>query len=394
MATRAKRRTKKGAIAIASRNGMLNLRWTHEQRRYQLAIGLENTPTNQQTAREKAADIEVDMAKGQFDPTLDKYRPGANAEAESTILTTVEMWRRWTEQKRVEGVCEYNLSNKYRTTLRHLERFGRDIESKADAQEFLLCLREKQNPETANRTMSDLRGFFAWAIEQEWIATNPTTGIKRVKDSNPPPPPKEPFSPEEIHQILKAFREHPKAHCYHDFAVVLIALGLRPSEAIGLRWSHVNWKQRTITIMESLSRSGKGSGRARRGRKNAVATVIDMPEYLHAMLQGRFTPEVKPDDLIFTSATGKTINDNNFSQRYWKPILNQAGVEHRPPYNSRHTMASHALDQKLSQPEVAYLLGHRDTTMVSKVYGHKVGKPQLPDLGFQNRQEIDRIDSQ
>ncbi len=159
-----------------------------------------------------------------------------------------------------------------------------------------------------------------------------------------------------------------------------MTFGLRPSEAIGLQWKDIDFARKTITIAESLSRTGKGSQRKRCDRKNGVVTVLDLPDEVFTMLKGRFTATSKPDDLIFIAARGGTINDGNFAKRMWKPLLKQAGVRHRTPYNSRHTMASHAIDQGKTLPEVAYLLGHRDTSMVSKVYGHMVNRPEVPKL--------------
>ena len=100
------------------------------------------------------------------------------------------------------------------------------------------------------------------------------------------------------------------------------------------------------------------------------------------MLEGRFTTISKPHDLIFTNTQGKAIDDRNFAQRIWKSLLKQAGIPHRSPYNCRHSMASHAIDQGSTLPETAYLLGHKDTTMVSKIYGHMVNRPEVPKLTF------------
>jgi integrase len=161
-------------------------------------------------------------------------------------------------------------------------------------------------------------------------------------------------------------------------------LGLRPSEAIGLRYRHIDWRSRTITVCESLSRGsdGKSAGYAReqRQRKTGNSTVLDLPDDLYALFQGRFTSACKPEDLIFTSATGKAIDDHNFSQRVWKTVLKEAGIDYRPPYNLRHSMASHAIAQGATLPEVAYLLGHKNTRMVSEVYGHTINRPQVPKL--------------
>jgi integrase len=41
---------------------------------------------------------------------------------------------------------------------------------------------------------------------------------------------------DEIRLLLDAVKNEPILSHYHDFCVVLLFLGLRPSEAIGLRW--------------------------------------------------------------------------------------------------------------------------------------------------------------
>ncbi len=54
-------------------------------------------------------------------------------------------------------------------------------------------------------------------------------------------------------------KTHPKYHGYHDFCMALLYLGLRPSEAIGLKWKHIHRLRQSITISESLSRSESGN---------------------------------------------------------------------------------------------------------------------------------------
>ena len=211
---------------------------------------------------------------------------------------------------------------------------------------------------------------------------NPFDEIRPVKDAGLRSTKRDAFSLDEVQRILKTFRLHPLYFRYHDFVLVLITFGLRPYEAIGLQWKDINFTQRTITIAESLSRTGEGSRRARRGRKNGTVTVLGLPEDIYTMLEGRLTTISKPYDLIFTNTQGKAIDNGNFAQRIWKPLLQQAGIPHQSPYNCRHTMASHAIDQGLTLPETAYLLGHKDTTMVSKIYGHMVNRPEVPKLTF------------
>ncbi|MEB3292179.1 MAG: tyrosine-type recombinase/integrase, partial [Synechococcales bacterium] len=340
-----------------------------------------NTPINQQAARAKAAEIERDIALQQFDPSLEKYRPTKDTAIVPALPSTVEQWRRWMEKRRDDGIAPQTLKNRYQTLGSLLQRF-QDIETVEDARAFITFLSSRQIPATVNRNLKLLTTFAQWSLEQGWLTDNPFTHIPPLKDAAVRHTNRVPFNHEEIQAILTAFRSHPHHYTYHDFALTLFALGLRPSEAIGLRWQHVDFTVCTLTISESLSRGAEGVKRVRRQRKNGETTVLNLPDRIYTMLKGRFTPEVKPDDLIFTSPKGKVIDDHVFSQRIWRSILKQAGIPHRPPYNCRHSMASHAIDQGATLPEVAYLMGHRNTAMVSKVYGHMVKRPNLPDLGF------------
>jgi integrase len=64
---------------------------------------------------------------------------------------------------------------------------------------------------------------------------------------------------------------------------------------------------------------------------------------LQNLLLNRRPDGYQPHDLVFPSPKGKPISDQNFRKRAWKTVLSKMGVEYRKPYNSRHTLTSHAL---------------------------------------------------
>jgi len=86
--------------------------------------------------------------------------------------------------------------------------------------------------------------------------------------------------------------------------------------------------------------------------------------------------DCQPDDLVFPSPTGEAIDDQNF-WKIWKKMLETLGLEHRPPYSSRHTFTSFLIDSGLPHTQVADVLGHIDTRMVNGVYGHALNRPVL-----------------
>ena len=385
-----KQRSPHGSVSILIVSKNLHLRWNYLGKRYRISLKLINTPINYKIAREKASEIERDIAAEQFDSTVKRFDSTLDKYKFKQIIpielpkqkSTIALWGLWMEKQRDDGVAPQTLANRYQTVLNLLKHFNRNIETIQDSKDFQGFLHSRQSPGTANRNIKMVRTFFNWCVNQSTIESNPFTEIKLSKDSGTRSHNRTPFTHDEVERILNSFRLHPLYFRYHDFVLVLFTFGLRPSEAIGLQWKDIDLNKQTITISESLSRSGEGSRRIRKERKNGTVTVIDLPSQIHTMLQGRFTLETDPNDLIFTGPKGKPIDDHNFSQRVWRKILEQAGIPHRSPYNCRHSMASHAIDQGLTLPETAYLLGHKDTTMVSKVYGHIVNRPKVPKLGL------------
>jgi integrase len=61
-----------------------------------------------------------------------------------------------------------------------------------------------------------------------------------------------------------------------------------------------------------------------------------------------------------------------------KSGLKEAGIPYRPPYTTRHTCASHLVEGGANLIQASRFLGHRDTTMLAKVYGHALSLPPPP----------------
>jgi len=122
-----------------------------------------NNPINLQAARAKAAQIEQDIAREQFDETLQKYRPQPIAPTEQPkLITTIALWERWMQYQRLEGVASQTLANRYQTIANLLTHFKRTLETERDARDFQSFLLTRQSPATANRCIKMLKSFCIW----------------------------------------------------------------------------------------------------------------------------------------------------------------------------------------------------------------------------------------
>ena len=75
---------------------------------------------------------------------------------------------------------------------------------------------------------------------------------------------------------------------------------------------------------------------------------------------------------VFANYVGKPINQSNFRNRVWYPILAYLGLEKRVPYQTRHTAATLWLASGENPTWIAYQLGHANTEMLFRVYSRYV----------------------
>jgi integrase len=61
--------------------------------------------------------------------------------------------------------------------------------------------------------------------------------------------------------------------------------------------------------------------------------------------------------------------DGPIRKTMWVPAMKKAGVRYRRPYQTRHTYASMMLSAGEHSMWVAKQMGHKDWTMIARVYG-------------------------
>jgi hypothetical protein len=100
------RKASKGSVQIKESNGRLQLVFSFGGKRHYLSTGFSDTHANRKLAEMKARQIELDILSGNFDPTLDKYKP-------QSVLSTItpvtpiakvkpeldELWEKYIEFK-------------------------------------------------------------------------------------------------------------------------------------------------------------------------------------------------------------------------------------------------------------------------------------------------------
>jgi integrase len=363
---------------LESNDGRLRIRW-HESdgRRRAKAIGMADTKINQIAGRAIIAKIERDlMVDGTFDRSLKKYLVVEDEEpiAPALNLTALEAFEDYMEVTGA-GLSKSSRGSQNTTRTHIVNHFG-DAAFESIGPEQAKAFRswlEGQGLKGASvkKYLNHLSRCWDDTIEREGLEhPNPWGKVRqKIKIDQAAPP--EPFNPIEAQCIIDGFREH--CSHYADYVEFCLLIGCRLSEAIGLKWEHVSRDNRTVWIGETLTRG------ERRSAKSGAAVIALSPALVEL-----FQRRSRVGELVFTSVEGMAIDDGNFLDRYWKPMLKRLDIPYRYPRNARHTYVSNNLDQGVSPMQIAAVTRH-DVQTLFKNYAHKIGGAEVKD--YRDRHE-------
>jgi integrase len=230
-------------------------------------------------------------------------------------------------------------------------------------------------PNTVHLAHTVLRRALKVAVQRKRLKTNPAG-----TDSMDAPPRDEkevePVPPAEVVKILAAAEGTP----YGARWSVALALGLRPGEALGLRWSDVDLDAGVLHVRQQLQRV-KGKGLVATAPKSeAGKRWMNLPPTLLAGLKAHRKSQnearLRAGDhwtdtgLVFTLEDGRGI-DARVDRLRWHELLTAADVPQHRLYDARHSAATLLLIQGVEPRVVMALLGHSQISVTMK-YQHAV----------------------
>ncbi|HKY05769.1 MAG TPA: tyrosine-type recombinase/integrase, partial [Blastocatellia bacterium] len=174
---------------------------------------------------------------------------------------------------------------------------------------------------------------------------------------------------------------------------VALSLGLRRGEALGLKWSDIDFQARTLRINHSLQRI-QGRLILSEPKTKTSRRVLDLPESLIAKLRETRTRQLEEKllagsrwvetGLVFTSSIGTPVDPRHVKRRL-DPLLKKAELPHYRVHDLRHFCASLLLAQGVPLKVVSEILGHSQISITADLYTHV-----LPSV---RKEAIDLMDS-
>ena len=148
--------------------------------------------------------------------------------------------------------------------------------------------------------------------------------------------------------------------------------GFRIGELFALRLNDVDWTRGTIRVDEGLTDvSGvlefeqPKTDRSFRSVPIADLALRKLREHIEAT-----SGWDDPSALLYTSSQGAVIRPTNWRRREFADAVKAAKLEPLTPHDLRHTAASLFISAGANPWMLAEVLGHSDTRMIDRVYGH------------------------
>ncbi|MBZ4321463.1 tyrosine-type recombinase/integrase [Streptomyces huiliensis] len=249
-------------------------------------------------------------------------------------------------------------------------------------------------PATAHQAHRTIRVALNEAMRRNHVVRNVASLAKapRLTDKEV-----EPYTVEEVQRLLA---EAGRGRNGARWALAL-ALGLRQGEALGIRWSDVDFAGRAIRVRRNRLRpkyvhgcygncgrkyAGHCPDRVRTNKdtddtkSKAGKRVIGLPEPLVELLkahQGQQAAEREvagsswqEGDWVFASETGEPINPRT-DYDDWKRLLKAAGVRDGRLHDARHTASTVLLILGVAERTVMSVMGWSSTAMAAR-YQHVI----------------------
>lgn len=223
-----------------------------------------------------------------------------------------------------------------------------------------------------------LRRAFQQAFKEERIGANPFDRVGRPKKNKFHG---ENYTQEELLTLLHLARGDV------IFPAILLAgaMGLRRSEALGVRWSRIDWEKRTVlldTKIVEYQENGKKKVEPVEEMKNKSSRrtlplpdpVVEMlqvqkehREVYRKMFQGSYNAQYL--DYVCVNQLGELLRPSYVTDHF-RELLEKYGLRHIRFHDLRHTFASLLINQDVPLINVSNFLGHSDLSTTANIYAH------------------------
>lgn len=278
----------------------------------------------------------------------------------SSYEQTLALFALWMEQthsvNQVEAIREA-----------HIRQYIIDLQSRG---KYTFCTvgGEKSHPQnrrdyqapisniTINNYLRNLKAFFAWAVEMEYISKSP---MKRIHPLPEERKPREYLEDEEVKRLLRSFDRGYYTE-YRDLLVILLMLdsGTRLGETLSIEMDQLDLLDRCVVLP-----ADKTKGRRTRTVYFSEKTAKEMRRWI------QYKDRYCESDFLFpVRRHGRKLEVSVF-ERNFRQYIKRVGITKAiTPHTMRNNFAKRCLMAGMDIYTLSRILGHSSVEVTEKAY--------------------------
>ena len=245
------------------------------------------------------------------------------------------------------------------------------------------------SPRTVRYAHSVLHGALEQAVKWNLIARNPCKMVNLPR-----------LERKEMHSLtaeqVTRFLQAARGTRFEVLWTLLVTTGLRPGEALGLKFEDLDLETGRLRVQRALVWQGDGNWQLLEPKTAKARRVISLPSTTIRALRSQRVRQAEDQlsagedwmdmDLVFTTRLGGPLEYRVLVRRFFKPLISLASLPAIRPYDLRHTCATLLLGMGANVKVVSERLGHASAALTLDVYSHV-----LPDMQQQAAEGLENL---
>lgn len=299
-------------------------------------------------------------------------------------LSTVELYK---------GMC--------RRIYKSLGHFHIDKITKVHIQRFIDSLAngtdgyKKLSAKSQKNYLCFIANVFTYAMDNDIVSSNPCHNI-RFEKSPKTKRERRFYTVEEEVELLERLEQRNAPLVYRLFYSLVMYLGLRKGEALGIQWNDIYFDKKSVYIHTQIQYRNKNTGAYRCSLKTegSERTLQLPPKIIDLLMLVRAEQEenrAKCGDLwvdtdsVITNWCGKFIFPSQ-PYNYLKDFCERENLPFKAIHSFRHSLVTNLIHNNVDVATVSSIVGHSSPLVTLSVYTHEIksatviGCEQMADL--------------
>jgi len=226
---------------------------------------------------------------------------------------------------------------------------------------------ERISANTVRKHIALISGILKYALKMDLVESNV---VERIELPQMTKFKGNVFNSEQLKVIMSQIKGKP----IEPVVILSAYFGLRRSEALGLKWSDIDFDNDIIYVNRSRVKVGSGfiidKETKTESSNRALPLMPVVKTYLLELKLSGFGDDYRSSEYVCRMGDGEPVKPDYVTKTFKKIIRALEMPDNYRFHDLRHSVASYLLKNRMSMKEVQYWMGHSDIGTSMDIYAH------------------------